>query len=245
MSGGIIHHLIDIKNPDEDYTVADYKKDAMRAIKKILVKGKLPILVGGTGLYIKAIVENLDIPKVKENPELRGKLELELESNGLNFLFKKLIERDPEALYVVDPKNPRRVIRALEVALITGKPFTAQRKKGIPFFNAHIVGITLPNEKLKMKIGKRVDEMIQKGLVKETEKLYTRYGKVKALEAIGYREIVDYLDGKISLENAVKGIKLNTWHYAKRQMTWFKKDRKIKWVRTRAMVFAEARKFRK
>ena len=230
VSEGIPHHLIDIRNPDENYTVADYKRDAVKAIKKILARGKLPILVGGTGLYIKAVVENLDIPKVKENPELRRQLETELEKNGLDFLFKKLVALDPEAAYIVDPKNPRRVIRALEVALITGKPFTAQRKKKKPLFDAVIIGITLPNEKLRMKIEKRVDEMIKSGFVDEVKKLYSKYGKVKALEAIGYREIIEYLDGKISLEETVRQIKFNTWHYAKRQMTWFRKDKKVFWI---------------
>jgi len=222
ISEGVPHHLIDIRNPNEDYTVADYKRDAIRAIRKILKKGKLPILVGGTGLYVKSVVENLGIPKVKENPELRREL-------GLDALFKKLVALDPEAAYIVDHKNPRRVIRALEVALITGKPFTAQRKKLKPLFDAEIIGITLPNEKLKMKIEKRVDEMIKNGLVDEVKGLYAKYGRVKALEAISYLEIIDYLEGKSSLDEVIAQIKINTWHYAKRQMTWFRKDKNIQW----------------
>lgn len=241
----IPHYLIDIKNPNQNYTVADYKKDAIKAIKKILAKGKLPILVGGTGLYVKAVVENLNIPKVKENSELRRKLELELKTNGLDSLFKKLIECDPEAAYIVDPKNPRRVIRALEVSLTTGKPFTSQRKMGKPLFDAHIIGITLPNEKLRTRIEKRVDEMMRDGLVKETKKLYARYGKVKALEAIGYREIIDYLDGKLSLKEAIFQIKLNTWHYAKRQMTWFRKNTNITWIKEKKNALEAARLFLK
>ncbi len=263
-SEGIPHHLIDIKNPDEDYTVADYKRDAVRAIKKILAKGKLPILVGGTGLYVKAVVENLDIPKVKENPQLRLELEAELGERGLDALFKKLLALDPKAAYIVDPKNPRRVIRALEVAITTGKPFTAQRKKKKPLFDACVIGINTPPETLKKRIESRVDEMIKSGFVEEVKNLYSKYGKAKAFEAIGYREIIEYLeycrpresgnpehkkmvsrfpafawlwtgrhgnDKKMqTLVEAIAQIKVNTWHYAKRQMTWFRKDRNILWI---------------
>lgn len=244
LSAGIPHHLIDIKNPDEDYTVAEYKRDAIKAIKNILKRGKLPILVGGTGLYVKAVAENLDIPHVKANRKLRRELEMELKAKGPNALFEKLVARDPEAAYVIDPRNPRRVIRALEVALTTGKPFTTQRKKGAPFFGATIIGIRLPRATLKTNIEKRVDEMILNGLVEETKTLYEKYGKCppeadgprtrafggKALEAIGYREIIDYLDGNISLAEAIRQIKINTRHYVKRQMTWFKKDKSVHWA---------------
>jgi tRNA dimethylallyltransferase len=232
----IPHHLIDIKNPNEDYTVAEYKRDAIKAIRGILRRGKLPILVGGTGLYVKAVVENLDIPKVTANSSLRRKLEQVIRNKGVEHLFKKLVALDPEAAYIVDPKNPRRVIRALEVTLTTGKPFTAQRTKGTPLFDAHIIGITLPKEKLKRKIEKRVDEMMRDGLVQEVKKLYEKYGKIKALDAIGYREIIDYLDEKISLDEAVRQMKLNTWHYARRQMTWFKKDKSVQWISHPAVV---------
>ncbi len=227
ISDGVPHHLIDIKKPDEDYTVADYKRDATKAIRSILRRGKFPILVGGTGLYIKAVVENLAIPKVKENPELRVRLETELKTEGLEKLFQKLVSLDPEATYIVDPKNPRRIIRALEVAITTGKPFTAQRKKKKPLFEAEIIGLKLPAETLRKQIESRVDQMIQDGLVEEVKTLYAKYGRVKALEAIGYREIIDYIDGKIMLEEAIRQIKINTWHYAKRQATWFKKDGSI------------------
>ncbi|MEK7508049.1 MAG: tRNA (adenosine(37)-N6)-dimethylallyltransferase MiaA [Patescibacteria group bacterium] len=226
----IPHHLIDIKDPDEDYTVADYKRDAIKAIRGILNIGKLPILVGGTGLYVKAVVENLDIPKVKENPSLRNELEADLKISGLDFLFRRLIALDPEAAYIIDPKNPRRVIRALEVAITTGKPFTAQRKKNSPLFDARIIGIKVRAKTIRERIDDRADEMIHQGLVEEVRNLYKKYGRVKALEAIGYREIIDYIGGKSSLDEAVKNIKTNTWHYAKRQITWFKKDKNTLWI---------------
>jgi len=227
---GIPHHLIDIKNPDEDYTVAEYKRDAIKAIRGILRRKKLPILVGGTGLYVKAVVENLDIPKVIANEKLRRRMEKEVRSKGLEYLFKKLVALDPEAAYIVDPKNPRRVVRALEVTLATGKPFTAQRTKGAPLFDAKVIGMKVLPATLRRRIEKRVDEMMRDGLVKEVRALYKKYGKVKALDAIGYREIVDFLDGKIPLDEAVRQIKINTWHYARRQMTWFRKDKGIRWI---------------
>jgi tRNA dimethylallyltransferase len=242
LSQKIPHHLLDIKNPNEDYTVAEYKKDAENAISEILRKNKLPILVGGTGLYIRAVLENLDIPKIKANPELRAQIEKEIAEKGLAAVFKKLIERDPEAAYIVDPKNPRRVVRALEVAISTGEPFTAQRKKCEPLYDALKIGVNplraagiasgnARPEILRERIDHRVDVMMQDGLVTETENLIKKYGlHCAAFDAIGYREIIDYLNGKTSIEKAVSDMKINTWRYAKRQMTWFKRDPEIQWV---------------
>ncbi|MBM3257471.1 MAG: tRNA (adenosine(37)-N6)-dimethylallyltransferase MiaA [Candidatus Liptonbacteria bacterium] len=243
ISEGIPHHLIDIKNPNEDYAVAEYKRDAIKAIRGILKRGKLPILVGGTGLYVRAVVENLDIPKVVADEKLRRKLEKEVEKKDLEHVFKKLVALDPEAAYIVDPKNPRRVIRALEVTLATGKPFTAQRKKQSPLFEAKILGLTPAPAALRKRIEKRVDQMISDGLVEETEELYEQYGKVKALDAIGYRELVDYLDGKISLQEAIRQIKLNTWHYARRQMTWFRKTPNVHWIKKGKLPTLTRRQF--
>jgi tRNA dimethylallyltransferase len=229
---GIHHWLLNIKNPNQNYTVAEYKKDAVKAIKNIQKRGKLPILAGGTGLYIKAVVENLNIPKVKANPLLRQKIEKEIEKRGLNYVFKKLIKLDPEAAYIVDPKNPRRVIRALEVCLLTKKPFSRQRKAGKPLFDVLEIGIFLEPEKLKERINIRVDQMINQGLISEVEKLVKKYGaKQQAFDAIGYREIIEFLSKKITLEQALENMKANTWHFAKRQMTWFKKNKKINWVK--------------
>lgn len=239
----IPHHLLNIKNPNQNYTVAQYKKAAIKAVKDIQKRGKLPIMVGGTGLYIKAVAENLDIPKIKANPLLRQKIENDVKKFGLDYVFKKLVELDPEAVYIIDSKNPRRVIRALEITLLTKKPFSAQRKSGKPLFNILEIGISTPNEKLKEKIDLRVDEMIKNGLIKEVESLIKKYGSnQQAFDAIGYREMLGYLENKKTLEQATEEIKKNTWHYAKRQITWFKREppslagfgepgRRIKWVR--------------
>ncbi len=242
--GGTPHYLIDIRNPNEDYSVAGFKKDATAAIKKILHRKKLPILVGGTGLYVKTVVDNLNIPAVKADPLLRKKLEKEIDHNGLGRLFQKLIELDPEAAYIVDPKNPRRVIRALEVALKTKKPFSATQKTGPPPFSTLKIGLRPTKEILKKKIEARAEQMFKNGLVKEVEKLVKKYGSDhKAFDAIGYREIVDYLDGKITLGEAEELVKKNTWHYAKRQMTWFKKDKEIHWVKPGREPLTLLRKF--
>lgn len=227
---GIKHHLMDIKNPNQDYSAGQYKKDALVAIRKILKAGKLPVVVGGTGLYVSAIVNNLEFPEVKENKKLRAKLEKEIKTKGLDFVFKKLVELDPEAAYIVDPNNPRRIIRALEVVISTGKPFSAQRKSGPLLFNFLQLGLKLPPEILKERIQKRTAKMIKNGLVGEVKKLVKKYGyKPKAFDAIGYREIIDLLRGKINLKEAEDLINKNTWHYAKRQMTWFTSDNNVQW----------------
>lgn len=228
----VSHHLIDIKNPDENYAAAEYKRDALKTIKKILKRKRLPILVGGAGLYVKAVADNLEIPEVKPDLKLRQKFEKEIEKYGLKYLFDKLINLDPEAAHIVDPNNPRRVIRALEIALKTKKPFSTQRQAGKPLFDFLEIGISLPQNLLQQRINRRVDLMIKSGLMREVQNLVKKYGvKQQSFDAIGYREIINYLNKKISLEEAAELIKKNTKAYAKRQMTWFSKDKKIHWVK--------------
>ncbi|MBI2514898.1 tRNA (adenosine(37)-N6)-dimethylallyltransferase MiaA [Candidatus Wolfebacteria bacterium] len=240
------HYLIDIKNPNEEYTVAQYKKDAVAAIRKILKNGKIPILVGGTGLYIKAVVDNLEIPKVKPNPKLRQKLERELRKKGLKYLYEKLIKLDPEAAYIIDRNNPRRVIRALEITLQSEIPFSKQRRRGPQLFNALKIGLNSQKEILKYRIDKRADQMVKNGLVDEVKNLIKKYSPdLPAFDAIGYREIINYLEDKISLNEAITLIKRNTWRYAKRQITWFKKDKEIKWIRNDNQALNLAKNFLK
>ncbi len=227
----IPHHLIDIKNPNQSYTVAQYKKDCLKTIRQIINKNKLPIIVGGTGLYIKAVVDNLTIPHVKADPLLRKELEQELQDRGLNFLYKELVKIDPEAAYIVDPRNPRRIIRALEIAMSTKKPFSQTRHQGKPLFDFLQIGVSRPKEKLRERIRKRIDMMIDEGLVDEVRNLIKKYpAGTHAFEAIGYREIIDHLQGKSSLKAAIELMKKNTWRFAKRQLTWFRKDKRIHWI---------------
>lgn len=233
----ISHRLIDIRNPNQPYTVAQYKRDCIKAVRQTLNKNKLPIIVGGTGLYIKAVVDNLTIPQVKADPLLRGKLEQELQDRGLNFIYKELIKLDPEAAYIIDPRNPRRVIRALEIALSTKRPFSETRRQSKPLFDFLQIGISQPREKLRTRIDKRIDMMIREGLIDEVKNLIKKYPvQTRAFEAIGYREIIDHLQGKTSLEEAAKAMKKNTWHFAKRQLTWFRKDKSIHWLTTQAQA---------
>ena len=256
------HYLIDIKNPNENYTVAEYKSDAIKAINKIIKKKKLPILVGGTGLYIKAIVDNLNIPEVAPDLKLRKKLEKEIEKNGLKYLFEKLVKLDPEAAYIVDPNNPRRIIRALEIAIKTKKPFSAQRKIGKPLFDFIEMGLKWPKNILDKRINERVDLMIKDGLLKEVENLIKKYGqKQQSFDAIGYREIIEYIKNKKcsyscdrkrncifdrnTLEEIKGLIKKNTRNYAKRQMTWFRKDGRIHWVGSEKAAEKIVKKFLK
>lgn len=243
---GIPHYLIDIRDPDEEYTVADYKRDAIAAIHDIAGRGRVPLLVGGTGLYVRAVVDNLDIPPVVADPQLRAEIEREIADEGLAVVFKKLVALDPEAEYIVDPKNPRRVVRALEVARATGEPFTAQRRKNDPLFETLTLGIDPPPDVLRERIDRRADAMMRGGLVEETRALIKKYGASRAaFDAIGYREIVAYLDDRCLLADAVAAIKLNTWHYAKRQMTWFRKDRSVRWIKNEDEALAYAMDFLK
>ncbi|MEA2098137.1 MAG: tRNA (adenosine(37)-N6)-dimethylallyltransferase MiaA [Patescibacteria group bacterium] len=220
-------HLINIKNPNQKFSLSQYKKLAIKTIDSIHKQGKIPILVGGTGLYISAIVNNLEIPKVAPNKKIRGRLEKHTEK----FLFKKLKKVDQKSAEIIGINNKRKLIRALEVYEITGKPFSAQQVKGDPLFNILQIGITLDRKKLYEKIDQRVDKMIKNGLIEETKKLSKKYSfDLPAMSGIGYREIGLYLQNKIALEEAIQKMKFRTHRYARRQMTWFKRDEKIKWV---------------
>jgi tRNA dimethylallyltransferase len=246
-SQGVPHYLINIKNPNEDYSVGEYKKNAISAINKIIKRGKLPILIGGTGLYVSAVINNWEIPKIRESKKLRKKLGKEIRDKGLNFVFGKLIKIDPEAAYIVDPKNPRRVIRALEIALLTGKKFSEQRRKGKPLYDVLEIGINPPAELLKKGVSRRTKKMIKDGLVNEVKKLVKKYGyRCKAFDAIGYREIIDYLKGKTTLQEALNQMNKNSWRYVKRQMTWFRKyNPKARWFekQNEAVIFGLVEKF--
>ncbi len=229
-------HLINIKNPNQKFSLSQYKKLAIKTIKDIHKRGKIPILVGGTGLYISAIVDNLEIPKAAPNKKIRQKLEKHTEK----YLFKKLKKIDLKSAKIIGETNKRKLIRALEVCEITGKPFSSQQIKGEPLFNILQIGIKTDREKLYKKIDERVDEMIRIGLIKETKKLSKKYSfNLPSMSGIGYFEIGQYLKNKITLDDAVQKIKYRTHQYARRQMTWFKRDERIEWVEN----YREAEKF--
>jgi len=223
----ITHHLIDIIKPDQTYTVSQYQQLAITTIQEIQSRGKIPFLVGGTGLYIQSVVDNLKIPEVPPNLKIRRALEKRSDKDLLRMLQKL----DPRTHKVIDTHNRRRVIRALEVCMITGKPFSQLRKKGRPLFDILQIGITLPKETLHARIDQRVDAMIARGLAREVKKLHTKYlFTLPAMSGIGYKEFEDYFKKKINLEDVKERIKKNTREYAKKQMTWFKKDARIQWT---------------
>ena len=225
------HHLIDIRAPDEDYTVADYQRDAFAAIDDVIARGKTPFIVGGTGLYVRAVVENLDLPKTAADPKLRTEIEADIARDGLAAVFARLVALDPDAESVVDPNNPRRVVRALEVALSTGEPFTAQRRRCEPRYNTLVIGLNPPPGVLRERIDRRVDEMIAAGFADEVAALVREYGpSMPEFNAIGYREMIARLNGATTIDKTAAAIKMDTWHYAKRQLTWFRKDHRTQWL---------------
>ncbi len=237
---GVPHYLIDVARPDEQFTLAQYQKKAIAAIKDIQKRGKMPFLVGGTGLYIQAVVDNLIIPRVAPHAALRKKLA----KLSAKELFKKLKKIDPQTAKVIDKNNLRRMMRAIEVVLATKKSFLAQKKKGKPLFETLQLGIVVPRKRLYQKINSRVKKMIKKGLVAETKKLIKKFPlDLPSMSGIGYREIALYLQKKISLAEAIAKIQKNTRHYAKRQITWFKRDKKIKWIKTQGQAERLIKKF--
>ena len=223
---GVPHYLIDIVSPNEDFNVALFKQEAVKKIDEIIERGKLPILVGGTGLYIKSIIENLDFPSVKADEKLRNKLE----KKNTEELFEMYKNLDEEGSLKIDKNNRRRLIRAIEVSLSLKEPFFKERKKE-PIYDVLQLGIKINKKELEERIKKRVDKMIKQGLEKEVRKLSKKYGfNIPPMQTIGYREWQDYFDKKENLENTIEKIKTNTIKFAKRQMTWFKKDKTIKWI---------------
>ncbi len=227
------HHLIDMVDPDEDYNAARYSKDAMEAILDIQGRGKDVIIAGGTGLYIRALLYGL-FEGAGADPEVRRRLLEEAQRRGREHLYHKLLEVDPEAAHSIHPRNINRIVRALEVLYTTGRPIsTLQREHG--FREERLltlkIALTKPREILYKDIEARVDRMIEEGLLEETERLL-KMGcsrELKPLQAIGYKEMVDHIDGKTTLDEAIRRLKRHTKEYAKRQLTWLRKEKDIIW----------------
>lgn len=226
---GIPHYLIDVVNPDERFTVADFKKLTEEKIDEILSRNKLPMIVGGTGLYLRSLTENFSIPA--ENPELRKKLLEELEEMGIAALYEKLKKLDPAAALKIHPNNARYVVRALEIVMSTNAPKPDIRLK--PKWRVLKIGLNPAKEILFERIQRRVDEQIERGLVDETKKLLKRYPKnLASMSALGYGEMIQYLEGALTLHDAAELLKRNTRNFAKRQMVWFKREKEVIWVET-------------
>jgi tRNA dimethylallyltransferase len=226
------HHLIDVVNPDQDFSLAQYQGMAYAAIEDIHRRGRVPLLVGGSGLYVWAVVRGLRVPAVPPNPEMRRELEERARTEGPATLHQELERLDPVAASRIDPRNLRRVIRALEVTKATSQPFSHLGQETPPPYDILIIGLTLPRAELYRRIDQRVDRMVEAGLVEEVRGLLARgYGlELPAMASPGYREIGMYLEGRLSLEEAVARTKTATHRVARHQYAWFSpKDPRIRW----------------
>lgn len=233
---GIKHHMIDIISPDKRYSVADYKRDAKTAIREILKKRKTPIVVGGTGLYVDSLIYEIEYQDIKFDEEYRKKLEKQAKENGLNTLYEEAKKIDPEAILKISPNDQKRILRILEIYHATGMTKTEQEKKSRekePEFNYKVYALKMPREKLYERINLRVDLMIKQGLIKEVEEIYHKYSEFPtAMQGLGYKEVVEYLKGNLTKEEMIEKIKQETRRYAKRQMTWFRKNKQTIWLDT-------------
>ena len=219
------HHLIDIIDPDQAWSLAEFQAQARQVVAAIHERGRLPLLVGGTGQYVRAISQGWQAPPVQADPALRAALERWSAEVGADGLHARLAVLDPDAAAKIDFRNLRRTIRALEVILATGRPFSAQRRWGPPAFDLLLVGLNRPRPELYERIDVRIDSMFQTGLVAEVQTLLAEYAPdLPAFSAIGYREVIAYLQGETSLEEAIALIKRNTRIFVRRQANWFKPD---------------------
>ena len=225
---GIRHHLIDIIKPDEPYTVADFQRDAFGLIDRLNTQGIVPIIAGGTGLYINALVYDLTFSGIKGDEAFRQKLTQLADDKGLESLYNMLSEKDPAYAAVISSSDRRRIIRRLEIIEASGAE-TYDFLKPREDIDVAMFGLTLPREMLYKRIEERVDIMVKNGLVEEARMLYNDFGQAGALKAIGYKELIGYFLGIGTLEEAIASIKQNTRRYAKRQITWFKRDSRIRW----------------
>jgi tRNA dimethylallyltransferase len=223
------HHLLDIADAQSIYTVAQFQQDAIAAINDILARGRQPFLVGGSAHYIQAVVDNLDIPHVPPQPELR----MELEARPLADLLAQLEALDPQSAATIDRNNPRRIQRALEVCLVTGKPFSEQRSVRHPLYNCLLLGIQWPRDVLYRRIDVRIDERMGQGLVQEVDTLLAGGLEHERLDAMGleYRFISRWLRGEFADEaEMLQRLKYATHDFVRRQLSWFRKDQRILWI---------------
>jgi tRNA dimethylallyltransferase len=231
---GIIHHMIDIISPDEEYSVSEFKYDAERIIDRLLSENRIPIIVGGSGLYVNSLIYDLDFGNTKSNKKLREYYTYYYKEHGEDALYDKLLKIDPVAAEKIHKNNIKRIIRALEVYDITGVKFselnTDIRKKSNKY-DCILIGLSMERKVLYERINQRVDEMLSKGLVDEVNSLIKKgYRKnLVSMRGIGYKEIIEYLEGNTDYEEAVNTLKQNTRRFAKRQYTWFLKDENVKW----------------
>ncbi|MFC1655867.1 tRNA (adenosine(37)-N6)-dimethylallyltransferase MiaA [Patescibacteria group bacterium] len=225
---GVPHYMLDFVEPDQEFSLANFVDKAKEHIKDIHQRGKLPILIGGTGLYIRAICENYAIPRIPPNEKFREKLRKEIEKKGGDYVYEKLKKLDPEAAKKIHPNNHRYVIRAIEIAKFGGDI----QKKGDPEYHILRFGIDWPREKLYERIDKRAGIQVEKGLIEETQGLLDKGFdlSLSSMSSLGYPEMISYINGERTLEEALGWLQKNTRNYAKRQITWFKKEPEVTWL---------------
>lgn len=228
----VSHHLLDVVTPDEAYSVALYQQQARTVIARLHAHGKLPLLVGGTGLYFRAVCDGLVLPPVPPQPELRAEWEARVAAGDLAGLAAELRRLDPVGAERLDLANPRRVIRALEVTRVSGRPFSAWQRRQPPPFHTVWLGLARPRAELYARINARASEQIAAGLVEEVRGLVQQgYGyNLPAMQSLGYREIGQYLQGQLTLDEAIASQQQATRRYARRQLTWFRRDERITWL---------------
>lgn len=252
----VVHHMIDIVDPDENYNVVSFKRDAEKAIDNVLERGKLPVLAGGTGLYMDSVLNNVAFSEEKTDLGIRHELEELLKEKGSEYIHNELKKIDSESAEKIHPNNTRRVIRALEIYRATGKTMTEanEASKRPPKYDALIFGIMRDREELYERINRRVDIMLEKGLLEEVRGLKESGldESLTSMQAIGYKELFEYFNGKLTLSEAVEKIKQESRRYAKRQMTWLKRNKNICWIMLQndynlnkiyAQCFTKAEKF--
>ena len=231
---GIKHYLLDFVSQEERYSVAQYKQDAKSAIKEIIAKGKTPIIVGGTGLYIDSLIYEIEYSDIKIDESYRNELEKIVEEKGLNELYKMAMQIDPIAMEKISPNDKKRIMRVLEIYKSTGKTKTQQeeesRRKPVEY-DYKVFAINWDREILYQRINKRVDIMIEQGLIEEVKKILQKYEQFPtAMQGLGYKEVVDYINGIYTKEEMIEKIKMETRRYAKRQLTWFRKNKQTIWL---------------
>ena len=232
---GIKHYLLDFVSPDERYSVAEFKKDAEEKIAEILAKGKVPIVVGGTGLYIDTLVYGIEYPEIEFDEKYRNELLERAETEqGLAMLYEEAKKLDPEAVKKISENDTKRITRILEIYKATGKNKTEMEKISRlngPKYDYKVFAIDMDREKLYERINLRVDLMIEAGLVDEVKRIVAKYDKFPtAMQGLGYKEVVEFLDNKVTYEEMIEKIKQETRRYAKRQLTWFRKNKDIVWL---------------